>query len=59
MTFIVSGWWKGSMMISSSPRCSAPQLERVIMGGETVNSNWISLLMSAKKLYFIRSCSRS
>ena len=29
------------------------------MEGERVYSNWISWVMAAKKLYFIRSCSRS
>ena len=46
-------------MVSGIPRCPAPQEDRVIMGGERVNSNWISPDMAAKKLYFIRSCSKS
>ena len=49
----------GSITVSFSPRRVAPQALRVTMEGSAVYSNWISWLMAAKKLYFIRSCSSS
>ena len=45
---------RGSITVSFSPSLSAPQVFNVTMGGSTVYSNWISWLMAAKKLYFIR-----
>ena len=56
MTFWFS---RGSITTSSNPRFLAPQAFRETMDGERVYSNCISLLMAAKKLYFIRSCSKS
>ena len=50
---------RGSITVSFSPSLLAPQVFRVTMEGLTVYSNWISWLMAAKKLYFIRSCSSS
>lgn len=59
MIFNISSLWTGSRMVSFSPVCSAPQALRLAIGGVVVYSNWISWLMAAKKLNFIRSCSNS